>query len=196
MNETLETIRTRRSVRRFRPEQIGEDELQLILEAATWAPSGSNNQSWLFTAIQSQTVLAEVNELVRQAALSWVLPADAYPAKLGCQRSAANAETFCFHQHTPTLIIASNKPHYDNAMADCSCALQNMFLAATSLGLGSCWINAIAWATDYAPLREYLAGMGIPREHVICGSAAVGTVEGTLPPGPARKPGTTLIVRD
>ena len=195
MNETMESILGRRSTRKYRPEQITDEQLNLILQAATYAPSGSNSQSWLFTAVQSKRILADLNELIRQAALSWELPPDAYPAKIGTQRGAANAETFRFHPNAPTLIIASNRK-YTNSMADCACALENMFVAAHSLGLASCWINPIAWSTDYEPLRDYLAALGLPKEHVICGSAAIGYPDGPLPQAPARKPGTTLILRD
>ena len=66
MNETMESILGRRSTRKYRPEQITDEQLNLILQAATYAPSGSNSQSWLFTAVQSKRILADLNELIRQ----------------------------------------------------------------------------------------------------------------------------------
>ena len=53
-NEVLDCIRARRSTRKFTEEQIGDEQLHTLLEAAVWAPSGGNNQTWLFTAVQSR----------------------------------------------------------------------------------------------------------------------------------------------
>lgn len=191
-NAVLECIRSRRSIRKFKAEQIREDELATILEAATWAPSGSNSQTWLFTAIQNSAVLEKLAGVVRTAFLSWT-PDDEYPAK---HRAVTNAsrESYNFFYHAPTLVIASNVPDYQNAMADCANAMQNLFLAAHSIGLGTCWINQLRWLRDVAPVRDFLAELGVPREHVICNAAAVGYPDHT-PPAPARKEGTTRIIR-
>ena len=79
-------------------------------------------------------------------------------------------------------------------MADCALALENIFLAAQSLGLGSCYINQLFWLRRDDGVREYLAELGIPREHVICSSAAVGFIEKESS-APPRKDGTINIVR-
>ena len=52
MNEVLNNILTRRSIRKFKPEQIKDEELDLILKAGIYAPSGMNRQSWKFTVLQ------------------------------------------------------------------------------------------------------------------------------------------------
>ncbi|MDR0917432.1 MAG: nitroreductase family protein [Oscillospiraceae bacterium] len=191
-NEILRTIRARRSTRRFTGEQITPEQLDALLEAAIWAPSGGNNQSWLFTAIQSADILAKLNDVVREGFGRYV-PDDDYPGKHG-MREYAKREDFNFHHHAPTLIIASNKPNYENAMADCALALENIFLAAQSLGLGSCYINQLHWLRDDIGVREFLAELGVPREHTICSSAAIGfaAAESAVPP---RKSGTINVVR-
>jgi nitroreductase len=179
-------------VRKFAAEQIDDSQLKTILEAATWAPSGSNNQTWLFTAVQNKDILARINETLRQSLLHWT-PDDEYPAK---KRAVVNArnESHHYFYHAPTLIIASNAPKYQNGMADCATALQNIFLAATSLGLGTCWINQPRWLTGDPPLRQLLASIGLPEEHILYGAAAVGRPAHT-PPAPERKEGTVNIVR-
>jgi nitroreductase len=78
-------------------------------------------------------------------------------------------------------------------MADCAIGLQNVFLAAESMGLGSCYLNQLHWLRDDAPLRDYLAELGIPREHVICASAAIG-YSAKPSSAPPRKENTVLIV--
>jgi quinol monooxygenase YgiN/nitroreductase len=187
----LDSIRARRSTRQFQKQQIEAEHLKTLLEAAIWAPSGGNNQSWLFTAIQNKDVLSKLNELVREGFQRWT-PDDDYPGKLGA-KAAAQKEGFNFFHHAPTLIIASNRPNYENAMADCALALENLFLAAQSLGLGSCYINQLHWLRNDSGVRDYLFELGIPKEHVICSSAVVGYI-GKESSAPPRREGTTRII--
>lgn len=191
-NEVLDCIRARRSTRQFQERQVPEEELKTLLEAAIWAPSGGNNQSWLFTAIQKQDVLLKINQRVREGFQHWI-PDDDYPGKLGA-KAASQREDYNFYYHAPTVVIASNKPNYENAMADCALALENLFLAAQSLGLGSCYLNQLHWLRNDAALRDDLAELGIPREHTICSAAAVGYIAKESP-APARKDGTIHIVK-
>ena len=116
-----------------------------------------------------------------------------YPAKHKAVLNAHNEQSHVFY-HAPTLIIASNVPQYQNGVTDCALGLQNIFLAARSMGLGSCWINQPRWLSNNDSVRDLLTGLGLPREHVIYGAAAVG-LPAQNPPAPSRKQGTTLIVR-
>ena len=191
-NEVLNCIHARRSTRDFLDRQVEPEQLDALLDAAIWAPSGGNNQTWLFTAIQSEEKLLQLNELVREGFQSWV-PDDDYPGKLGA-KAASRRESYNFYYHAPTLIIASNRPNYENAMADCALALENVFLAAQSLGLGSCYINQLHWLRGDVGVRDFLFELGIPKEHTICSSAAIGYVRKETSPM-LRKPGTIQIVR-
>jgi nitroreductase len=191
-NEVLRAIRARRSTRSFTGEQISPEQLDILLDAAIWAPSGGNNQSWLFTAIQRKDLLEKLNALVREGFQRWT-PDDDYPGKLGAKEHSAR-EGYNFYYPAPTLIIASNKPNYENAMADCALALENIFLAAQSIGLGSCYINQLHWLRGDAEIREFLFELGIPKEHTICSSAAIGFIDKETP-APPRKDGTINIVR-
>ncbi len=194
MNDTIRSIKGRRSIRRYQDKQIEDRDLQLILEAAAYAPSGSNNQSWLFTAIQNRDLLDTLNGMVRRAFLEMDLDENAYPAKIAAKRMA-KSDKYNFYYHAPTLIVVSNAANYANAMADCSCALQNIFLAAHSLGLGSCWINQLRWLNDDAGIRSFLAGFGIGSDRVICGSAAIGYIEGDIPVAKPRKANTIQVIK-
>jgi len=191
-NEVMTCIRNRRSTRKFKEEQIANEERDLLLEAAIWAPSGGNNQTWLFTVIQDKEKLLRLNELVRQGFQIWT-PDDDYPGKLGAKASSAR-ETYNYYYHAPTLMIASNRPNYENAMADCALALENVFLAAESIGLGTCYVNQLHWLRNDEGVRNYLATLGIPKEHTICAAAAIGYIA-EVTPVPARKEGTINIVK-
>jgi nitroreductase len=191
-NEVLDAIHARRSTRSFVDQQVEAEQLETLLDAAIWAPSGGNNQTWLFTAIQNKEMLIKLNELVREGFQHWT-PDDDYPGKHAA-KTASQRESYNFYYHAPVLIIASNKPNYENAMADCALALENIFLAAQSLGLGSCYINQLHWLRNDPGVRDFLFTLGIPKEHTICSSAAIGHIGKASNP-PARKPNTTRIVR-
>jgi len=191
-NEVLDCIHARRSTRNFQEKLIEQEQLDTLLDAAVWAPSGGNNQSWLFTAVQNKDALTKINSLLREGYQHWT-PDDDYPGKREAKASAQK-EGVHFFYHAPTLIIASNQPNYANAMADCALALENIFLAAQSLGLGSCYINHLHWLRNDTGLRNYLFELGIPKEHVICSAAAVGYI-GKASNIPARKNETIHIVK-
>ncbi len=137
MNNILETIKERRSIRKYLPEQITDEELNLILEAAIYAPSGHNDQPWHFTVVQNKEILDDMNvkskELMRNASTDWIV------------KMAENERYHIFH-NAPTVIIVSGLETNNSElpycpMADCSAAVQNMLLTAQSLGVASCWVG-------------------------------------------------------
>jgi nitroreductase len=153
MNAVLENILTRRSIRAFKEEQIKDEELDLILQAGVYAPSGMNKQSWQFTVVQNKEKIELLAKVVREA--------------LG--RDAG----YNFYA-PPTLIMLSNEKDNTNGLADCSCALENVFLMANSLGIGSCWINQLKTICDEKEVREVLTSFGIPENHIVWGMASIG----------------------
>ncbi|WP_234124087.1 nitroreductase family protein [Clostridium hydrogenum] len=153
MNEVLQNILTRRSIRKFKEEQIKDEELELILKAGTYAPSGMNKQSWQFTVVQNKEKIDLLAKVVREA--------------LG------RDEGYNFYKPA-TLIMLSNDKENTNGLADCSCALENIFLMAHSLGIGSCWINQLKTICDEKAVREVLTSFDIPQNHVVWGIAAIG----------------------
>jgi nitroreductase len=153
MNEVLENILTRRSVRAFKEEQIKDSELDLILKAGTYAPSGMNKQSWQFTVIQNKEKMELLAKVIGEA--------------LGRDGG------YNFYA-PPTLIMLSNDKDNTNGLADCACALENIFLMANSLGIGSCWINQLKTICDEKKVREILTSFDIPENHIVWGMAAVG----------------------
>ena len=66
-NEVLENIKARRSVRAYTSQQVSEQDLHAILEAAIYAPSGMHLETWHFTAIQNVDKLTELNERIKGA---------------------------------------------------------------------------------------------------------------------------------
>ena len=144
MNEVLKAIKSRRSVRAYTEQQISQEDLNAILEAATYAPSGMNYQTWHFTAIQNEPRLQE----------------------------RGHSQTYCCYYHAPTLVIVSNEPTQWWAAMDCACAMQNIFLAAKSLGIGSCWINQLGQTYDDPEVRDFLKKLGITENNRVNGIEA------------------------
>lgn len=173
MNHVLENILTRRSIRSYKKEQISDNDLMLLLEAAKYAPSGGNSQTWHFTVIQNKEKLQALNLLVKESFENLEVNESTYASKKSGKAASKN-ENYSFYYNAPTLILVSNDKNYPNAMADCSTALENIFLAANSLGLGSCWINQISWFGDERKIREELSILGIPENYTVCGAAAIG----------------------
>ena len=173
MNEVLENILTRRSVRSFKSEQIKDDELNLILKAGTYAPSGMNKQSWQFTVIQNKSKIEALAKVIREA--------------LG------RDEGYNFYA-PPTLILLSNEKDNPNGLADCACALENIFLMANSLNIGSCWINQLKAICDEEAAREILTSFDIPENHIVWGMAAIGYPNATPKPH-SIKNGTIKFVK-
>lgn len=133
-NEVLENIKARRSVRTYTEQQVSAGDLNLILEAAAYAPSGMNFQTWHFTAIQDAAVLTELNEKIKGA---FAKSDDPHLQERG------HSETYCCYYHAPTLVIVSNEPTRWWAPMDCACALQ-IFSLPPSL-----WASALAGLTNW-----------------------------------------------
>jgi nitroreductase len=182
MGEFTDFVTSRRSVRKYKPEQITEESLQAILKAGIYAPNGGNTQMWHFTVIQSQDTLTELNTLVKKA-----FARNAYsenPRIKGGVKAAEN-ENYRFYYGAPTLILVSSDVVNPNAMADCVCAVENILLAAHAEGLGSVYINQPTWFDGEPEVRAFLTRCGVPEDYHVCASAAIGHSD--VPPGIGRR---------
>ena len=114
--DILEVIKTRRSIRKYTPDPISEEEINKILEAGRWAPSASNRQPWRFIVLRSSETKRKL------------------------------AETFawggCLSQAPSGIAVTVNPRASNHPVEDGAAATQNMLLEAHSLGLGACWIGA------------------------------------------------------
>ncbi len=186
MNELLALIQKRRSVRRYTDEPIEQELLEQIVEAGRWAPTGGNNQSVHFTVIMDAQILQELRDKVQKAFAEMELSEDLYKSLQNSIR-ASKRGNYCYDYNAPVLVVVSNVKGYSNALADSSCALQNMMLQATSLGVGSCWINQLHWLDEDASVRRVLKACGIGEEETICGALALGKPD--VEPLPVKRTG-------
>ncbi len=153
MNQVIETIKRRRSVRSYKEEQVADEQLKAILEAGIYAPSGNNSQSWFFSVLQNKALLEKVN--------SWIIAEAKHSSHPKAQELAStlNAAVFRF---APTVIIVSGDPRDMLAKENCATAGQNIMLAAESLGIGSCWIWYASLLAESPSLGKYREELKIP----------------------------------
>jgi nitroreductase len=194
MNEVIENILTRRSIRTYKEDQISDEELNIILEAGKCAPSGGNSQTWRFTVVQNKEKLEQLNSVVREAFKNLEVDEKTYRSKKSGKKAAENHD-YKFYYSAPTLIIVSNDREYSNCMADSAVALENILLATHSIGIGACFINQLTWFCDDKNVRKLLTDIGIPENYVVCGSASIGYNSGSIPKAAPRKEGTVHIIR-
>ena len=152
MNEVMNAILTRRSVRSFINETIPENILECIVEAGLHAPSGLGKKTWKFTVITNKDVIRQL--------------AEAISIQIGSND---------YDMYNPAaLIIPSNLKRSVWGKEDNACALENIFLAAHSYGIGSVWLNQLQDNCDSELIRPLLDRIGIPKDHVVYGMAALG----------------------
>lgn len=183
MNQVLETIKSRRSVRKYRTTQIKDEELEKILESAIYAPSGHNDQSWHFTIIQDEDLINEISDgakaVMRTMDVEWI-------AKMGA------IEDLNIFYRAPTAIIISGNKDAVTPETDCAAAVQNMLLAAESLDIGSCWIG---FAKFFFLNHENMMKFKIPEEHEVYYGVALGYKVKKIPNALERKQGVFTYFR-
>lgn len=131
-NETMQSILSRRSYKRFDGKPIDDEALDTIVTAGLYAPTGMNRQPWHFTVIRSEKMLAKVGEARR--ALPMPPPPPGAPA--GAMPPMGDPM-----RNAPVLILISAEDA-GTAAQDCCLAMENMFIAAASLGIMSGWDHA------------------------------------------------------
>ena len=128
-NETMQSILARRSYKMFDGRPIGDEELETIVTAGLYAPTGMNRQPWHFTVIRSREGLERFGEARRSLPLPPGIPAGAAAAMGDPMRNA------------PVMILVSAKEG-GTSFEDSCLAMENMFIAAASLGIMSGWDHA------------------------------------------------------
>ena len=178
MNETLEVIKKRRSIRKYKPEQIGDQELEAIMEAAIYAPSAMNQQKWHFTVIQNREKLDRMVKIIRENLLKSPIPFFVERAK--------NPEFNVFYQ-APTVVFITADEKAIFIEFDCGAAAENIALAATSLGIDSCIIGMSSVLFDGDNTDEMKKELGIPDGYKYIISIALGYKDMESPPAPPKK---------
>ena len=152
MNEALETIYKRRSIRKYKPEQISREELEAVLKAGICAPTGMNRQSPIILVLQDRNQIA-------------------YLSKLNAAVNHWDSDPF---YGAPTVLIVLAEASSPHAVQDGSLVMGNLMNAASALGLGSCWINRAREVFDSAEGKALLNQWGIEGDYIGIGNCILG----------------------
>lgn len=145
MNDALELLKSRRSIRKYKDQPVEEEKIQKCLEAARWAPSASNKQPWEFLIVKDEQVRKKLTELHPYAK---------------------------FVGESPVVFIPLTNPevHEKYHWADTALATLHYMIEAHSIGLGTCWAGVIG-ASIESEIKELL---GVPAHLNVLGLVATG----------------------
>jgi len=150
MNQVIETIMARRSIRSYKDVPVGRDTLAKIMECGINAPSGQNKQSWEVRIVDNKDLLDEMSEAM----------------------AASHPETEfakeCF-RGAPVMVFIARDPSYDFSAYDCGLLAENIMLSAWSLGVGSvCLGSPVRFLTDNELCRPYVERLGFSEGYEFC----------------------------
>ena len=178
MNETLTSIKNRRSIRKYKPEQIGEKELEAIMEAAIYAPSAMNQQKWHFTVIQNRSKLDKMVKTIREILLK--SPVEFF-------RERAKNPDFDVFYNAPTVVLITADEKAAFAELDCGMASENIMVAAASLNIDSCPIAMSGPLFEGNNSDEIKKELGVPEGYKYILTVALGYRDMESPPAPPKK---------
>jgi nitroreductase len=165
--DLIDAICGRRAVRQYKLERPSEYVLRQLIEAATWAPSAMNGQAWHFTIITRQELLDQIAVRARL----WLKENEQWLAANQEVRALLADPDFHMLHHAPVLIVISAPAAGKWGAEGCAVAAQNLMLAATGHGLGSCWIGL---AQDWLNTPEGRQAIALPGDERVVAPLVVG----------------------
>ena len=171
-NEVIEAMCSRRSVRAFTDKRVSGEQLDAVLRAAVYAPSGMNRQPVTLAAVQDGQTVALLSKL--------------NAAVLGTQNDP-------FYGAGTVIAVLADKsaPTY---LEDGSLAMGNLLNAAYSLGIDSCWIHRAREVFESAEGKQLLCKWGVQGEPVGIGFCILGFHAGEYPDAKPRREGTVIKI--
>lgn len=154
MNNTLETIKNRRSVKKYNSKKVSKEDLEKIVEAGMWAPSGRNQQSAIMLVVQDPVILEKLRRLN--------------------QTSVGKEYNFdSFYGASTVIVVLANKdcPTY---IYDGSLVIENLMLAAESLGISSCWVHRAKETFETEEGKQILKDLHIEGNYQGIGNCLLG----------------------
>ena len=125
----LEMLQNRHSIRKYTDADISDKDLQTILQAGLLSASGRAARPWEFIVVRDKEMLQKMSE-----------------SRVGAAKMLANANA--------AIVVIADESKTDVWVEDCSIAMSNMHLAASTLGIGSCWIQGrLRMTPDDPPLK-------------------------------------------
>ncbi len=173
MNEAMNNLLERRSIRSYLPDRVPDDLLDQVLEAGLYAPSGMNTQGCVLVAVRDGETISKMSRL---------------------NAKVMNADRDPFYGAPCVIVVLGNPDLYSWWAEDGSLVLGNLMNAAHALGLGSCWINRAREVFDSPEGKELLKAWGLPQHLRGVGNCILGYPAGEHPKAAPRKPGRIVKV--
>jgi nitroreductase len=167
MNETIKSILGRRSVRSYEKRPVEKEKIDAIIECGLYAPSGMDKQTWHFSVVTDRALLDRISEANR----AQILKSDDVPAPVRIMAESPNFDSF---RGAPMAIIVSGDASEKNACADCANAVENMAIAAYSLGLGSCYLASFKICMETPEGAHFKKELQIPEGYEPLYALAIG----------------------
>lgn len=165
MNEVVNSLINRRSVRSYQDKQVDQETLDQILEAGLYAPSGMDRQPTIMVVVQDKETIA-------------------YLSKLNAAVMNSNNDPF---YGAPTVVIVLADATVGTYIEDGSLVMGNLMNAANALGVDSCWINRAKEVFNSQEGKELLKKWGIDEKYVGIGNCILGYANGEKPTAKPRK---------
>lgn len=172
MRETLKDLKTRRSIRAYKPEQITEEELNQVLEAGLYAPTGMGRQSPVMVVVQDPDMVKKLSAM--NAAVMGVSSDPFYGA--------------------PTVIVVLADSTIPTYREDGSLVMGNLLNAAHAAGIGSCWIHRAREVFSSEEGKALLKEWGLDDRYEGIGHCILGYSDGEYPEAKPRKEGYIIRV--
>lgn len=168
-NQVIETIMARRSVRKYLPQPVNWDTMQVILDCGINAPNGQNKQSWAIRVVDNPEFINGLTEVYKKAN----------------PKAAEDPNFRNMFRNAPTVVFIANDTAYDFSQVDCGLLGENMILSAWSMGIGSCCLGGpIRFMKTDPGAAEYLKRLNIPEGYDLLYCIAFGYPDES----PAAKP--------
>ena len=168
MNEVMNAIVTRRSVRRYKADKLPKEVLDQIMEAGLYAPSAKNQQPCMILCVTNEALL---DKMARMNA-----------AVMGKQK-----EEYDPFFGAPAVLVVLAKKEIPTRAYDGSLVMANLMLAAHSMGLGCCWVNRAYEIFESEEGKKILRDLGVEGEYEGVGNCVLGYIDGEVNAAAPRK---------
>lgn len=158
VNPVVETIMSRRSIRKYKPEAVEREKMQTIVECGINAPNGMNKQSWEVRVVDNPEFINGLTEIFKKE-----------------NPKAAERPGFKnMFNNAPTVVFIANDPAYDMSQIDCGLLGENMILSAWSMGIGSCCLGGPVCFMKSPAAAEYMKKLGFSEGYELLYAIAFG----------------------